>query len=112
MKNSFKIVLLIALLFTSSRSFSQDWEQTNGPFGGDIRSLTVSSNGYVFAGTKGGGVLRTTNDGEEWVKVNSGLTGMDVHALAVNSNGHIFAGALDGGVFRSTNNGGSWTQVN
>jgi hypothetical protein len=68
--------------------------------------------GHIFAGTAAGGVFRSTNNGDSWTPVNTGLTNTVVYALAINVSGHIFAGTDGGGGFRSTNNGESWMAVN
>ncbi len=52
-----------------------------------------------FAGTDGG-VFRSSDNGDNWSPINTGLTDTDVLALAFNSNGDIFAGTNGGGVFR------------
>jgi hypothetical protein len=83
--------------------------QTNGPFGGEVHSFTVSGTN-LFAGTYGSGVFLSTNNGTSWTAAGTGLPKTYVYALAV-SGTNIFAGTPDG-VFRSTNNGTSWTQVN
>jgi hypothetical protein len=67
---------------------------------------------YVFAGTGGDGIYRSTNDGDNWTEINSGLTHTDVRALAINSDDHIFAGTFGGGAYRSTDNGGNWIEIN
>ena len=69
------------------------------------------SNGNIFAGTADG-VHLSTNNGENWKVVNTGLE--KVIIMAMTSNGsNIFAGALDDkGVFLSSNNGKSWSAVN
>ncbi|MDP2886983.1 MAG: T9SS type A sorting domain-containing protein [Ignavibacteria bacterium] len=85
------------------------WIQTNGPYAGQVYSFAVSSTN-LFAGTDGGGVFLSTNNGTSWSSVNTGLTNTRVHALAL-SGTNVFAGA-SGGVFLSTNNGTSWTAVN
>jgi photosystem II stability/assembly factor-like uncharacterized protein len=59
---------------------------------------------------EGGGMFRSTDNGETWMEQNSGFTAFDVNAVAINSAGHIFAGAA-GGVFRSTNDGDSWVDI-
>jgi photosystem II stability/assembly factor-like uncharacterized protein len=69
----------------------------------------------VFAGThsimgKGGGMFRSTNNGDTWAEQNNGFTALDVNSVAVNSLGHIFAGAA-GGVFRSTNDADNWSDI-
>ena len=86
------------------------WAQTNGPQGGDGIALTTNVSGHIFVGTQGGGIFRSTDNGETWTGVNSGLTATNVRALAISPTDHIFAGTF-GGVFRSTDNGDSWTSV-
>src|SRR5205823_2159989 len=88
------------------------WVQTNGPQGGDGIALATNPSGHVFVGTQGGGVFRSTDNGETWTGINNGLTDTNVRALAINSSDHIFAGTWSSGVFRSTDNGESWTEVN
>src|SRR5262245_7289068 len=87
------------------------WASTGGPQGGDVLAMATSTNGYVFAGTLGGGAFRSAENGEMWTPVSTGLTATDVRALASNSFGEVFAGTF-GGVFRSTNNGDTWMAVN
>jgi len=53
----------------------------------------------VFAGTHGGGVFVTTNNGTSWTAVNGGLTDQVVLSLAV-SGSTVLAGTNGGGVFR------------
>lgn len=84
---------------------------------GDIRAFCVSGP-YLFAGTYDGGIFRSTNNGDSWTAVNSGLTtdlgrpGPCVGSFAVSGNS-IFAGTgYDQGLFLSTDNGESWTAVN
>ena len=68
--------------------------------------------GDIFAATWGSGVFRSTDNGENWIEVNVGITEPYIISLAINASGDIFAGAdFGGGVFRSTNNGDSWTPV-
>jgi len=71
----------------------------------------------VFAGTMGGGVYRSTDNGNSWTQVNNGLTMLHVYAITANSN-YVFAGTYHNGnisgqgVFRSADNGQTWTAVN
>jgi ligand-binding sensor domain-containing protein len=115
----FAFALLLMWLLTDKEGNAQNfWQQTNGPDEAEVYALVINSSGHIFAGTSGSGVFRSTNNGDNWAAVNSGLTNTYVSALAINSSGHIFAGIYrdgifgsDGGVFRSTNNGNSWTAV-
>ncbi len=68
----------------------------------------------IFAGTYdyllGGGIFKSTNNGTNWIKSDSGLSNFEVRALTIKDT-ILFAGTA-GGVFRSTNNGISWTEMN
>src|SRR5688572_10481036 len=78
-----------------------------------LRDNTVSfavSGTTLFAGTFGGGVFLSTNDGIDWTEASAGVTNRTVLALAA-SGSNLFAGTK-GGVFRSSDNGTSWSAVN
>ena len=51
---------------------------------------------------KGGGMFRSTDNGDTWTEQNGGFTALDVNSVVTNPIVHIFAGAA-GGVFRSMN---------
>ncbi len=74
-----------------------------------IRTLVINSSGHVFAGTRGGGVYRSTDFGENWMAINVGLTEESIRALAINSNGDIYVGTEGKGIFRSSDNGENWS---
>jgi ligand-binding sensor domain-containing protein len=105
---------ILLIMTSASAVFAQNfWQQTNGPYGGDIRAFAINpTTQHIFAGTLHGGVFRSTNNGDSWTAVNTGFTStnVQVEALAINASGQIFAGT-GGGVFRSTNNGDSWAAV-
>ena len=96
MKKFFVYFSFIVLLTVVSKSqYQGDWEQTNGPFGGTILFLAISGNN-IFAGTYGGGVYLSTDNGSNWTQ--TGLTNTWVYSLAISGN-YIFAGTYGGGVF-------------
>ena len=76
----------------------------------------VASGSNLFAATDGagasgaGGIYRSTNNGQSWTPVNTGLANRNVLVLAVSGN-NLFAGTDGGGVFRSTDNGQNWVPV-
>ena len=78
-------------------------------------ALLINSAG-IFAGTMGGGVYFSSDNGTTWTQVNTGLTMLYVYALAYNGT-YLFAGTYHNGttpgqgVFRSSDNGSTWTQV-
>lgn len=63
----------------------------------------------VFLGT-GEGIFRTSDDGDNWTQINTGLDPSDWPVSAMVAHGDdIFAG-VNGRVYRSTDNGDSWFQ--
>lgn len=106
---AFLILSLSSITEIAAQNF---WQQTNGPSVGIVGTLAINTSGHIFAGTIGGGVFRSTNNGNSWVSVNTGLTSTDVRSLVINSSGAVFAGTESDGVFRTTNNGDSWTKIN
>ena len=104
--NVFLIVTLIVPI-----SYAQDfWQHTKGPYGGYVGSLAINSSGHIYAGTEGGIVFCSTNNGDSWIETN--LTNFNASSLAINSTGHIIAGNGNVGVvYRSTDNGDNWVQI-
>ncbi len=64
------LVLFFLSLMHAGVAHAQ-WVQTNGPYGGMINSFAVSGTN-LFAGTGGGGVFLSTNNGTSWTA--TGLT--------------------------------------
>jgi len=110
MKIIIRFLFVVVSIFTLTRSSLAQWVQTNGPGGGTVNCFAVSGTN-LFAGTDGGGVFLSTDNGTNWTAVNNGLPdNTSVYALAA-SGTNLFAGTT-GGVFLSTDNGASWTAVN
>ena len=109
MKNIVQFFTLMILIFINNNLLNSQWVQSNFPYSGTVNCLTAGTNGSggtnLFAGTEGGGVFLTTNDGTSWQAVNNGLGNYIVNSIAL-SGSNIFAGI--GGIYRSTNNGASW----
>ena len=114
MKESSHLLFLALVLLLSSGSFAQTgfWEQTNGPYGGNIRAILITPNKILFAGAEGQGVFRSEDGGDNWTQCNNGLPlDQPVSALALDSAGVLYAGTQGAGVFRSSDEGKNWTQV-
>ena len=68
----------------------------------------ITGGTIIFAGCDAK-VICSTNNGESWLNVSSGLPMYPfVNALAVMSSSTVFA-STNNGVYKSTNNGGNWT---
>jgi ligand-binding sensor domain-containing protein len=113
MKKFFAFMLSI-ILFTSISLQAQvqapQWQQTNGPLGGYIKSI-VSANGSLFTAVYGAGVFISTDNGSSWSARNTGLTNLVICTLVTDGT-NLFVGTMGGGVFMSSNSGMSWSVVN
>lgn len=103
------LLLLLPILFTTATAQEGFWTQTGGPAGGHILSV-VRVGGAFLAGTIGGGVFSTSNNGTSWHSSNNGLADQTVAALAYHPNGTVVAGTFLGDVsaYYSTDAGSTW----
>ena len=82
------ITLIVCYLILSSIGFGQ-WQQTNGPFGGDVRALAIdSATNNIYVGLNNGGVYMSSNNGGSWSNINNGLHNKTVYTIAIS--GRIF----------------------
>src|SRR5262245_17239859 len=88
------------------------WEQTQGPYSGNVYALAIDNNGQIFAGTNGG-VFRSADNGEIWTRSLAGMTTITtVSCLVLSPTGTLLAGTEAEGIYRSTDNGNQWTRSN
>ena len=103
------LTIILAVSFSASHAVAQ-WVQTKGPYGGDITSL-VNVGSTIYAGTSGGGVFRSTDNGTSWTAASTGLGLTNITSLGVEDT-NIFAGVEGGyqhyGIFISTDAGVIW----
>jgi len=80
--------------------------------GDDVRALALKD-GYVWAGTKGGGVVRWDSNGQyrQYLRPQDGLAGNDVRDIALGPDGRLWF-ATDRGVSVLAADGQSWTTYN
>ena len=103
----FLITLSIAI---TSHSRAQ-WVQTNGPYEASACSFAAIDS-FIFAGTIGSGVYRSSDNGVTWIPCNGEMTSTFTNCFAVSGN-RIYAGSATGqGVSISTDNGTTWNAVN
>ncbi len=106
-RNIILLVIMIIAVFSFPDTANGQWIPTNGIWGLNVHSITVSLNNF-FAGTSYG-LLRSGDDGATWTRCDNGLPNTTVFALASGVT-TIFAG-FSSGLFRSTDNGASWTEI-
>ena len=78
------LIFVVFSLFTTTNPLHAQWIQTNGPYGGWVTSFAVSGTN-LFAGTDGGGVFLSANNGTSWTAASTGLTNTTVWSLDLKS---------------------------
>lgn len=96
-------------LLTSGGSGSSFWQKTNGPARGFIRSLLITPDNHIFAGTDSSGVYRSSNRGLSWQQ--AGLDSLPIYSLALSPDQKVYAGSNNGMIYRSGDLGDSWTPI-
>src|SRR5437879_12479954 len=89
---------------------------SNGPDGGQIVALAIDpvTPATLYAGTDRSGVFKSTDGGESWSAVNTGLPNpkqVSVLAIDPQTSATLYAGTYGGGVFKSNTSGGRWSAV-
>jgi photosystem II stability/assembly factor-like uncharacterized protein len=64
-----------------------------------IQGIVFSTDNYAYAGTFGGGVYRSVDNGMTWFDRNAGLPEKDVLAIESDVNGRVYAAVFGKGIF-------------
>lgn len=83
-----------------------DWRPT-GLDGAIVHALAVTGTGTWLAGTRGRGIWRSHDEGQNWQVAASGLPDSDVHCLAIDEDGTVHAGTGNG-IACSDDDGMTW----
>lgn len=85
------LVALISALFPAKSAAGINTWTTHGPEGGWVSSLVIDDRtpATVYAGTRGGGIFKTSNGGGNWMAVNTGLSSI-VSALGPGRMGKVY----------------------
>jgi photosystem II stability/assembly factor-like uncharacterized protein len=82
-----------------------------------VHALAFSSDGTLFAGTSGKGIVRFKAQSTGWVRQQNalrdheGMTENFIRVLTIDPQGGIYAGTFDGGVFLSVDGGITWQPI-
>jgi choice-of-anchor A domain-containing protein/uncharacterized repeat protein (TIGR01451 family) len=92
-----------------SSSSATDWKQVSTfPSGEMVWSITTDEDNNLCAGTNGGKIYRSKDNGATWTRINSDMDASYVWAIAKKSGGRMFA-ATEKGLYASTDKGGTWS---
>ena len=116
-------LLLFNSLFSPNLIFAQEliWKHTGGPMGGCVGDMDINSQGHIYAGVYTNvftnqtyeGIYKSTDNGENWFKLENTVDQFEVYAVYINRRDHIFVGTnYRDRVYRSTNDGETWEIIN
>jgi photosystem II stability/assembly factor-like uncharacterized protein len=86
--------------------------QVEGDWGVRVILISPLDHNIVFIGTPSDGVFKSTNGGQNWIPVNTGLKSHRCFSLVMDRiNGFIYLGTVLDGIYQSTNGGESWRKI-
>jgi photosystem II stability/assembly factor-like uncharacterized protein len=96
------------------------WHHLGGPMGGCIGDFAIDSQDNIYAGVYTNllnqiyeGIYKSTDNGESWTKLNTGIEQFEVYAIYINGQDHIYVGTNYGDrIYRSTDEGSTWQIIN
>lgn len=88
-------------------STSAQWQQSKAPSGNSVNCLYVL-NTNIFAGTAGGGIIMSSDNGANWIAKNSGISNLNIKAISADLNGYIYAGSNSLALYTSIDTGNNW----
>ncbi len=87
------------------------WTRLEGLDSLAFTALAETPDGWLFAGSHGGGIFRSADRGDTWETVNAGLNTLDIGDLVADSSGRLYASAFLGPVYRWMEGGAVWDEV-
>lgn len=105
------IASVVGFLLLSIQSMTlAQWVQVNTGLGNRTIGALLSSDDTLYAGSEAG-VYRSTNFGNNWSLISSGLPSFTEFLCIVRSGSSLVAGGNHFGVWRSSDLGVSWTRI-
>lgn len=98
-------------LMYSTTDFGQNWTLMRGPSSGTYYGLgRDATTGTILLSASSGGLMRSTNNGQSWSSVTSGVTNTLYSVSAATQNVFVVTGSSST-ILRSTNGGSSFTKI-
>ncbi len=102
-------------IFRSTDS-GKNWEEiSNGLQNGNIRIITKSEKGLLYAATHGGGVYLFDSTKNKWTNISNnkrfGIPNPYISGLVCDNDGNLFASTYQFGVYYSKDNGRNWVKI-
>lgn len=102
----FALVFILAIFPTLGQ-----WTQTNGPEGGDTSDI-VELGSDLFLSASAGGVYKSTDQGESWFAVNTGLPNNRQSLALVGYGDQLYVSLRQNGIYKSLDGGSTWLPLN
>lgn len=105
----FKTLIIINILFLTQSNFAQ-WSNSDFTLTGRQIQCFAYVNSAILSGTDQG-LVRSTNNGANWVSAGGGLPYTNIRALILTESSafNLLAGMVSGRISMSTNYGDNWT---
>jgi photosystem II stability/assembly factor-like uncharacterized protein len=104
---------------SSAEALSQNTPQSvntwtsNGPAGQQVLSLAIDpgNSSIIYAGTRDGGVFKSTDGGTSWQGANQGLPREQITTLKIDPShpATLYVGVWSSGIFKSKDGGATWS---
>ncbi|MBE2281225.1 MAG: choice-of-anchor A family protein [Ignavibacteriaceae bacterium] len=93
----------------NNQGATYNWQAvSNFGFNEIVFAMTYDNNGNMLAGTFGGKIYRSTNNGVTWEHINQSMYVGYVWSMQTMANGTILA-STERGIYRTTDNGTTWS---
>ncbi|MCJ7553608.1 MAG: T9SS type A sorting domain-containing protein [Ignavibacteriaceae bacterium] len=111
-------IIFLIFLFVSSQLLAQNtWEPLNSPTDQLLRNLYALDENYVWAAGGNGTIVKTTNGGDDWAILNTGVTTFIYDVFFLNENigwalSFPFTPPFIQKILKTTDGGNSWNIQN
>ncbi|HEY9164620.1 MAG TPA: T9SS type A sorting domain-containing protein [Candidatus Kryptonia bacterium] len=103
------VLYLLGLVLASTSSTYSQWVKLNGPYANGSAYGIINTDSLICMATYGDGIFVSTDNGNRWIRGNSGLADEYIQSLAILGK-NLIAGSLQTGIYFSTDCGLHWKQ--